>query len=227
MLPKDVSSYGYLIDNLIALIFYISLFVTVISFGVIVYAAIKYRKSNHPKASYELGKFISKIVYLDAIMIVFDVIIATVSISGWNALVMKGPEELKREHGKFVEVQVIGRQFFWAINYTGADGKFGTNDDFTSGNYMAVPADTLVLVKLTSGDVIHSFFAPNLRIKYDAIPGRDTFLWFKAKETGQYEVACAELCGPYHYKMKAIIDVMPGDKYQDWVRSKSNVYARN
>jgi len=52
-----------------------------------------------------------------------------------------------------------------------------------------------VRVVLTSKDVIHSFFLPNLRLKQDAVPGREIEVWFEATKEGNYEMPCAELCG--------------------------------
>jgi cytochrome c oxidase subunit 2 len=59
-----------------------------------------------------------------------------------------------------------------------------------------------VLLKITSADVLHSFFLPNLRMKQDVVPGMEQRMWFKATERGSFDIVCAELCGWGHYKMK-------------------------
>ncbi|MBT7099896.1 cytochrome c oxidase subunit II, partial [Candidatus Poribacteria bacterium] len=74
-----------------------------------------------------------------------------------------------------------------------------------------------VHVYLRSKDVIHSFFVPTLRVKQDALPGREIALWFEADVAGQYEIACAELCGPNHYTMRGFLNVHTADEYAAWV----------
>ena len=64
-----------------------------------------------------------------------------------------------------------------------------------------MPVNKVVRIDLTSKDVIHSFFVPNMRLKQDAVPGRIIHVWFEATETGQYEIPCAELCGFGHSGM--------------------------
>jgi cytochrome c oxidase subunit 2 len=69
--------------------------------------------------------------------------------------------------------------------------------------------------------VIHNFFVPNLRIKQDAVPGLTVILHFTAIETGKYEVACAELCGLGHYKMKSFMDVFSQEDYEKWLTERA------
>ena len=136
-------------------------------------------------------------------------------------------------------IQVTGEQFSWTFHYSGADGQFGrtdiklitnTNsigldrndppakDDIISGNQMHVPIGKPVRVRLRSKDVIHSFFLPNFRIKQDAVPGMGIEVWFTPTVAGQYEIACAELCGLGHYRMKAFLTVDPSqDAYNKWL----------
>ena len=73
-----------------------------------------------------------------------------------------------------------------------------------------------VVIQLLSKDVIHSLYIPNVRLKVDAIPGRITRMWFNTKKTGIYEIACAEMCGTYHYKMAAKMTVHTQDDYNLW-----------
>ncbi len=102
-----------------------------------------------------------------------------------------------------------------------SDKKFGTADDFTLADQLVVPKDKLVILTVTSGDVIHSFFAPNLRVKYDAIPGRETRVWFVPKKAGAYTVLCTELCGLGHSQMLATIDVLLPEEYQGWLETRT------
>jgi len=66
---------------------------------------------------------------------------------------------------------------------------------------------------------IHSLFIPNVRVKYDAIPGKETHLWFKPTKSGKYEIACAEICGEMHYRMKAYLVVLSEEDYKKWIEN--------
>ncbi len=220
-LMPDISTHGFWIDWTIITISIVSVLVAVLSFTLIVLAVINFRQGRNPTARQHLSGWITKLIILDFVMIFFDIVIATISTTGWAQTVLAGNDELVREHGEAAEVRVIGRQFFWAFHYPGADGEFDTADDFTLGNDLVVPEDQLVILNLTSGDVIHSFFAPNLRAKYDVLPGRDTRVWFVPEETGEYPVLCTELCGLGHYQMLASINVLPQEEYQNWLENKS------
>jgi cytochrome c oxidase subunit 2 len=131
-----------------------------------------------------------------------------------------------------VVVEVTGQQFRWVVRYPGKDGRFGKTDplqasgdnekayigvdtsdpasadDIVLVGQMYVPQGRPLLVKIRSTDVIHSFFLPNFRVKQDAMPGMTIDTWFIPKENGDYEIACAELCGLGHYRMRGEFHVV-------------------
>ena len=91
---------------------------------------------------------------------------------------------------------------------------------FTAGE-LHFPVDRPVLAELSSKDVIHSFFLPTMRVKQDAIPGMRIPVWFEAKDTGTYEVACAQLCGNNHYSMRALMVIEKDDAaFEAWLDSQ-------
>ena len=116
-----------------------------------------------------------------------------------------------------VEVEIIAEQFAWNVRYAGADGTFDTADDITTLNQLHLPARQTVLVNLKSKDVIHSFFVPQFRMKQDAVPGLTTHLWFSATTEGRYEIACAELCGLGHYRMRGFLTIESPDAFNAWL----------
>jgi cytochrome c oxidase subunit 2 len=140
-------------------------------------------------------------------------------------------------------VQVTGAQFLWTFHYPGPDGQFGrtdpklvtgTNtvgidradppakDDIIVQGDMHLPANRAVKVRLRSTDVIHSFFLPNLRVKQDAVPGMGIEIWFTPTTPGNYEVACAELCGLGHYRMKALLTIDESqENFEKWLQEKA------
>jgi cytochrome c oxidase subunit 2 len=83
-----------------------------------------------------------------------------------------------------------------------------------------------VIVQLGAVDVIHSFSLPNFRVKQDAVPGMVNRLWFQAKETGEYAIACQQHCGINHYLMKGVLEVMPEAEYDAWAEQASEAATR-
>ena len=143
-----------------------------------------------------------------------------------------------------VRIEVTAQQFAWNFRYPGPDGRFGRTDprliDDSLGNYIgidpddsageddivtqnlaAVPVNRAVEVTLRAKDVTHSFFVPQFRVKQDAVPGLSIPVHFTAKAAGEYEVACAELCGMQHHKMRGRLQVMSEAEFQSWLRSRA------
>lgn len=109
-------------------------------------------------------------------------------------------------------VNVKGIQYAWIFTYP--------ETGIISGE-LHVPKDQPVQLNMEGGDVIHSFWVPQLRLKQDVIPGRETLLAFAANREGAYPVVCAELCGSYHGGMKAMMYVDSPDAYQEWVKANA------
>ena len=131
---------------------------------------------------------------------------------------------LKREG--VVRVQIGARQWAWDIRYPGADGQFDTPDDFYTVSELVVPIGRPVVFELGSGDVIHSLYLPNFRIKQDAIPGRVLRGWFQAKKLGRYDIACAQHCGVHHYQMGGEVRVVSDAEFVTWSAAMSLDGAR-
>ncbi|MFQ6046018.1 MAG: cytochrome c oxidase subunit II [Gemmatimonadales bacterium] len=117
-------------------------------------------------------------------------------------------------------IHVRAKQFEWNATYPGPDGEFGTPDDFAQRNRITMPVDTPVVVTLTAEDVIHSMFIPAFRVKQDAVPGMEITVWFEAMETGEYALACAELCGNGHTTMGGTVEVVSQDEYARWLEAE-------
>ena len=216
----DISTHGFWLDWSLLIISMVTLVVAVLSFTLIIIAIINFRQSKNPKATRHLSGWITRLVVLDIAMIIFDIIITVYSTVGWGQTILKSEASLIREYGEPVHVNVIGRQFFWTFTYSGNDKEFDTADDFKLANELIVPEKKLVILHMTSGDTIHSFFVPHLRVKYDVIPGRETRVWFVATEAGEYPSICTELCGLGHYKMLANVNVMEQDAYGRWLETR-------
>ena len=217
----DISTHGWWLDISLLIITLVTVAVAILSFALIIVALINFRQSKNPTATRHMSGWITRLIILDIAMIIFDIIIAVFSTWGWAETILKGEESLEARHGEALTVNVSGRQFFWAFDYPGADGKFGTADDFTLGNDLIVEKDRLVILNMTSGDTIHSFFVPHLRVKYDVIPGRTTRVWFVPKEAGEYPAICTELCGLGHYRMMSNVRVLNTNDFDDWMQNRT------
>jgi cytochrome c oxidase subunit 2 len=214
-LPTAASSYAADMDR----IFYIILWITgIVLVGVqvtLVYFMIKYRGREGRKAAFIEGSKKAEIIWTvtPAILIVG---IAVASQDVWSKI--KNPDRFPTDG---VELRIEARQFAWGVTYAGSDGEFGSEDDFTHYNQIHVPVDRPVVFDLTSIDVVHSFFVPAFRIKQDAVPGLTMRAWFEATEVGEYELACAELCGVAHGLMKGKIIVLAQDEFESWLAEQS------
>lgn len=143
-----------------------------------------------------------------------------------------------------LQVEVNALQFAWYFRYPGADGVFGRTrpelQDASAGSEAAIgldledpaarddvvtttlilPIDREVELRLRSQDVIHSFFVRELRFKQDTNPGTVEWAKFHPSRTGTYEVACAELCGLGHYRMRAALRVVSAEEFEKWMRER-------
>lgn len=144
--------------------------------------------------------------------------------------------------GQPVQVEAMGQQFAYYFRYPGADGKFAPihpdKIDPSIGNYfgldrvkdvdakddivsaeLVLPANRSVELFLTAQDVIHSFYVRELRVQQDMVPGMRIAVHFTPTRLGRYEIACTQLCGLGHYRMRAYVDVVAEAEFDQWMRA--------
>jgi cytochrome c oxidase subunit 2 len=114
-------------------------------------------------------------------------------------------------NGKKLTVRVNGQQYLWRYDYDAP----GTKQVF-SYHDLYVPVGITVVLKLTSSDVVHSWWIPELGPKSDATPGHTNETWFRIDQPGEYLGQCAELCGDNHADMRARVIALPGDEFAAW-----------
>jgi cytochrome c oxidase subunit 2 len=207
-LPRDVSEHGRVIDNLFNFILYLTGAVFIVTECVLFYFTWKYDgRVNEKPAKFSHGSHALELVWtiLPAVTLLF---IAIYQMEAWAAAKMDPPDIP-------ITAEVTGRQFNWDFRYPGPDGVLHTADDIVrTDGHLYLPVDEEILLRITSADVLHSFFLPNLRLKQDVVPGMEQNMWFKATKTGGYDIVCAELCGWGHYKMKGRVHFLPRDQYE-------------
>jgi len=232
MFPVQASTHAAEVDQMTVLVHWLML-VLFIGWGLFfVFVLIRFSRSMNPKASYTGAKGkISKGLEV-AVALIEVVLLVFYAIPAWAKRVKAFPSE-----SEAVVVRVVAEQFAWNIHYPGPDGKFGrtdvklvsadnplgldrkdpdAKDDITTINQLNLPTDRPVLVHLSSKDVIHSFGLYEMRVKQDAIPGMSIPVWFIPNRVGEYEIACSQLCGLGHFRMRGFITIQSAADYKKW-----------
>jgi cytochrome c oxidase subunit 2 len=101
-----------------------------------------------------------------------------------------------------------------ALNFVGLDPEDSASTDDSVVSTLVIPVNRPVELRLRSKDVIHNFWVPQLRFKQDLVPGMEIKVHFTANRVGKYELACAELCGQLHFKMRSFMLVLPEEEIQ-------------
>ena len=239
--PPNASSHGYQIDHIIEFChwFMAALFVGWSAF--FVYVLIRFRKRRQPHADHAgVRSHISTHLEFSVVMIE-AVLLLGFAIPLWARRVNQFPPGKEA-----LLVHVVAQQFNFNYHLPGADGQFGRRDvnlvsnsnplgidpndpagkdDIVTSGELHVPVDRPVIAELSSKDVIHDYFIPDMRIAGDAIPGSLIPIWFTPVKTGTYEVICAQLCGLGHYGMKGTLVVDTPQDYQAWLKERAELAA--
>ena len=120
-------------------------------------------------------------------------------------------------------VNVTGRQWFWEYEYPEEGLTIQEIPDYENPEDPAplvVPVDQLVVLNITSGDVVHSFYVPDFLYKIQAIPGQVNEMHFTAEEVGTYTGQCAQFCGLNHAQMLLVVEVLSQEDYDAWVEEQ-------
>ena len=216
-LPEVSSTYGPGIDMLFNVILWVTIVVFVLVTIALLYFLWKYRAQGK-KATYTHGNNKLEIAWT-AIPAVILVFLAIFSNDLWSEI--RYPSNFPKNADI---IRIKPRQFQWDITYPGADKKFDTPDDINTINQLYLVKGEPSQILLQAQDVIHSFFVPEFRIKQDAVPGMSTSVWITptvdTKPEFPYEIACAELCGLGHYRMKGFVTVTSRDSVNSFLLSQ-------
>ncbi|QSW98885.1 cytochrome c oxidase subunit II [Haloterrigena alkaliphila] len=217
-----------LIDGLEYQLLYVALPLTLFVLMILVYAAVKFHDNDDPQPTTEDPALEITWTAATAIILLF------VGLSGYTVLVnpyvspSQALESDNRSQEGFdsfedlpdtgdEEVHVRGYQWEWQATYPEAN--------VTTENQIVIPANEDVTFWLTTDDVIHSLFAPDLGIKQDAFPGDYTRARTTVDEPGRYDVVCAEFCGAGHSRMEGEIVVVDRETYDQWLEENEGTVA--
>jgi len=232
-LPVQASAHAGEIDEMLSLVHWLML-IMFVGWGLfLAFVLVRFRAGANPRASYTGAKGkISKGTEI-AVAIIEVVLLVFYAIPAWAKRVKAFPAE-----NEAVVARVVGHQFAWEIQYPGPDGKFGrtdpklvtadnligidrsdpsAKDDVITSNQLMLPVDRPVLLHLSSQDVIHSFGLYEMRVKQDVIPGMSIPVWFIPTRVGEYEIACSQLCGLGHFRMRGFVTIQTAADFQKWM----------
>jgi cytochrome c oxidase subunit 2 len=217
-LPRDVSEHGHLVDWLVHFTLAASVVIFVVAGAVLLVAFVRHRRGRI--ADYRPGSRASVALVLGFVGLVVVAVDGTLFVSTlldmnrvfWNFAAAETRPDA-------VRIEVQAHQWAWQARYAGPDRRFNTPDDVVTLNDIRVPVDAAVVMQLASVDVIHSLYLPNFRVKQDAVPGTITKMTFEGRVPGEYEIACAQHCGPNHYKMRGVLTVLEPARYREWLRA--------
>jgi cytochrome c oxidase subunit 2 len=191
----------------IDLLFFTTLGVTVLFSSLIAfflfYFMVRYRRTSPNQVGVYMKEGGNTMI-LEAAWIIVPLIIS-LGFFAWGARIYFAAARPPPDAKQFY---VVGKQWMWKIEHP--NGRREINE-------LHVPRGQAVKLKMTSEDVVHSFFIPALRIKTDVIPGRYTTLWFSADSLGTFHLFCSQYCGTEHSRMVGRVIVMEPTEYERWI----------
>ena len=232
-LPAAASEHSSALDAVLTSVHAHMLLIFVLWLAVFVFALVKFRRGANPIPRAEGVSGLWPAIAIGIVIAGDVIILATQALPAWAARNAPPPPGAEP-----VEIHVAAEQFAWNIHYPGPDRTFGrrnpalvsaTNpvgidradpaaaDDIGLLNVLMLPVGRTVVVQLTSRDVIHSFTLNEMRVKQDATPGMTARVWFTPTVAGDWEIACSQLCGLGHYRMRGeyhVVDQASWDRWQ-------------
>ncbi|MHB1537944.1 MAG: cytochrome c oxidase subunit II [Solirubrobacteraceae bacterium] len=224
------------IDSLYKIVLYIALVVFVVVEGALGYALWRFRASRNKVAEQTHGNTRLELAWtLGAVAIVIALATVTLlelgaidnpqntspngaKLAAQSGVLYASSEKRLPPSRKYLEVEVIGRQFVWEYVYGGQKAGFGAPYSYEE---MVVPTHTTVVINVVSVDVIHGWWIPALGGKLQAVPGYHNYGWFKIDKPGVYRGQCANLCGRGHARMIAAVRAVPPAQYEEWVAKRA------
>ncbi len=234
-MPKGVTELSKETYDLHMMVFWWCVAIGVVVFGVMIISLVMHRKSKGVEPAKFSHSMTAEVLWT-AIPVVILLIMA----------VPAAETMIKAEDSRDPDISIVvtAYQWKWHYKYQDEDIAFYSTlsrpslearrpgagiDVYSVDNYLldvdnpvVVPKGAKVRLLLTSNDVIHSWWVPELAIKKDAIPGVVNETWFQAEEVGTYRGQCTELCGKDHGYMPVVVEVVEPDAYQAWVDTRQD-----
>lgn len=229
-MPKGITELSAETHQIHMVIFWWCVAIAVVVFGAMIYSLVKHRKSRGA-----VPATFSHSMTAEVIWTVIPVVILLIMAVPSAELMIK----LEDTRDPDLTIVATGYQWKWHYTYQGEDVSFYSTlarssqaarrrgsgiDPNTVENYLldvdnplVVPQGAKVRLLLTSNDVVHAWWVPDLAIKKDAIPGFMNETWFKAEQSGTFRGQCAELCGMDHGYMPIVVEVLDAADFEAWL----------
>ncbi|MBV9242375.1 MAG: cytochrome c oxidase subunit II [Acidobacteria bacterium] len=205
LFPEQASTFAPYVDYLYFYLVFVSIAFTIPIVVAIFIFAMKYRA----KERYATPEQIHGSMVLETTWSIIPFIVSMTIFLGGAVLYFHQytpPENA-------MSVYVVGKQWMWKIQHETGQREI---------NELHVPVDSDIKLIMTTEDVIHDFGLPEFRTKADIVPGRYTYLWFKATKPGKYHLFCQEYCGLNHSGMGGWVYVMAKDDFQKWLSGNAS-----
>ncbi len=236
-MPRGVTELSQETYDIHMMVFWWCVWIAAFVFGAMIYALVKHRKSKGAEPAQFSHSMTAEVVWT----VIPCIILLIMAVPSAELLIT-----LDDSRDPDLTVVATGYQWRWHYRYQGEDVAFYSSmtrpsaaarrldsgiDPSTVDNYlrdvdnpMVVPRGAKVRLLLTSNDVLHAWWVPELAIKKDAIPGFVNETWFRAEVAGTYRGQCAELCGMDHGYMPIVVEVLEPEEYDAWLENEK---ARN
>jgi len=241
-LPAAASAHAPALDAVLFGIHWHMLLIFTAWLALLIVILIKFRQGANPEPRTAGAGRRWPAIAIGGVIIGDAFILTTQALPAWSTRIAPPPANVTP-----LEVRVTGEQFAWNIHYPGPDGVFGrtdntlisasnpvgidredaaATDDIGLLNILTLPVDRTIVVQLGSRDVVHSFTLNEMRVKQDAVPGTTTRTWFTPTKTGDWEIACSQLCGLGHYRMRGELHVVTADGWNAWMEDEQERLRR-
>ena len=188
------------VDWVFKLILGISIFFLILITALMIYFSIRYNRKRHPKPVQIKDNAFLEITWI-TIPTILVILMFYYGYSAFQPMIWVPKDSM--------QVKVIGRMWEWSFEYPGG----------RMANELVLPINKPVKLNLHAVDVIHGFAIPDFRVKEDAVPGQDNYLWFKPQKIGVYEIFCSAYCGVRHSYMGSKVRVVTEDEFKKWMTS--------
>jgi cytochrome c oxidase subunit II len=199
MMPPQGSAFAVEVDSLYMFLFWLSVFLFLGIAVPAIYFSWRYRYKPGRVTPHQTHNTLLEILWSAGPLIL------CVGIFFWG---LNGWMKYSVAPGESMEIQVTAKKWQWAFEYP---------DGTRTLNEIHVLANKPVRFVMTSEDVLHDFFVPDMRVKHDIVPGRYTGIWFTPTVMGEHHVTCAEYCGKGHSDMQAKLFVDTQDQFDKFM----------
>jgi len=206
--PVEASTVARGLDD----VFYFILWVSIISFVIVIAAAALFVLRYHAREGHKEEKTATHGLGLELTWTIIPTILVTIMFFAG----FKGFLELKTAPQNAETILVEAQMWKWSFTY--ANG--------AQSDELVVPLGRPVKLVMSSIDVLHSLYIPAFRVKQDVVPGRYTSLWFEPILAGTYHLFCTEYCGTQHSSMITSVRVVPEEQYQAELTELANFIDR-